>query len=587
MTLNNFEEIVNEDCYFPLYCKKQKTSRNILLTRKYLKEKNLLAIPFDKGIGFCLMKVATYQRKINEIIHLPQFEKIIPKRKNEKHPVVKEEEKVLSLLKRLKDEKKISESLFFKLKPTGSQPPRLYGLAKVHKKDIPVRPVLSMPGSAYHKVALQVAEWLSVVNECDINLSSKTIADSLGDIILEDDDVIVSFDVSSLYTNVPVQEAISDCTNLLFSGRYQQPPVDKSTFKELLTICSCDVIMLTNDGYYRQIDGLAMGSPPAPLVANGWLSKFDSVIRDNASLFSRYMDDIIREINRSRVKAKLKEINELHPSLKFTIEEEINGSISFLDMKISRVNGKLSSTWYTKPTDTGLTMNFHSLAPLKYKRSVVAGLVHRIFRSCSTWNNFHNSLEKAKSLLCNNQYPPAFYEPIIKRTLEKIVGVQPVDEEKKDEVEMEDAKLVFIEYRGKVSDNFERSLKKCNAPCKVVFTLRKVKTCLPSLKSTIDKTLRSGVVYKITCSRCDACYVGQTSRHLLSRIREHRLKSSPVGAHFISCNHVLTKDDVIILATSLKSPAHLMTLEALWIDEIKPSLNTKDEYRSRTLTIKM
>ena len=76
--------------------------------------------------------------------------------------------------------------------------------------------------------------------------------------------------------------------------------------------------MLTNDGYYRQIDGLAMGSPPAPLVANGWLSKFDERIRDSSSLFSRYMDDIPREISRDRIQSKLTEINGLHPALNTT-----------------------------------------------------------------------------------------------------------------------------------------------------------------------------------------------------------------------------------------------------------------------------
>lgn len=89
-------------------------------------------------------------------------------RKNEKHPVLKEEEKIVHMLKELKDQNKITEKLFDKLKPTGSQPPRLYGLAKVHKPSTPLRPVLSMPGSAYYRVAKQVADWLSVVKECQI-----------------------------------------------------------------------------------------------------------------------------------------------------------------------------------------------------------------------------------------------------------------------------------------------------------------------------------------------------------------------------------------------------------------------------------
>ena len=58
-----------------------------------------------------------------------------------------------SILKQLHKDNLISEILYNKLKPVGSQPARLYGLAKVHKAAVPVQPVLSMPGSAYHKVA--------------------------------------------------------------------------------------------------------------------------------------------------------------------------------------------------------------------------------------------------------------------------------------------------------------------------------------------------------------------------------------------------------------------------------------------------
>ena len=191
-------------------------------------------------------------------------------------------------------------------------------------------------------------------------------------------------------------------------------------------------------------------------------------------------------------------------------------------------------------------------------------------------------MEKARTLLRNNQYPPTFYEPIIKKTLEKIVNAK-----EPTSVQENEEKLVFVEYRGKVSDQFKRSLQKCNVPAKVIFTLRKLKTCLPSLKPPVDKSLRSSVVYQICCPRCKACYVGQTGRHLLSRFKEHRRNSSPVGNHFSSCNCTVSIDDVTILAVSLKSVTHLITLEALWINEIKPSLNTKDEYKSRTLVIKI
>ena len=93
----------------------------------------------------------------------------------------------------------------------------------------------------------------------------------------------------------------------------------------------------------------------------------------------------------------------------------MNSNLPFLDMLIQNNNGKLTSTWYTKTTDTGLTMNFHSLAPDRYKRSVVSGMVHRILQACSTWKAVHESLEKAKKILTNNQYPPSFFDPIIKK----------------------------------------------------------------------------------------------------------------------------------------------------------------------------
>ena len=109
---------------------------------------------------------------------------------------------------------------------------------------------------------------------------------------------------------------------------------------------------------------------------------------------------------------------------------------------------------------------------------------------------------------------------------------------------------------------------------------------MPSLKPNVEKFLKRGVVYHIVCPRCLSCYVGQTTRHILNRIKEHSNKNAPVGNHFLKCHRTLTMNDVNILATSSRSAQYLMTLEALWIDKVKPNLNTKDEYKSRTLTIK-
>ena len=67
--------------------------------------------------------------------------------------------------------------------------------------------------------------------------------------------------------------------------------------------------MSTHEGYYRQVDGLAMGSPPAALIANGWLYKCYVEVRGDAKLYARYMDDIIRRIKRKEINNVL----ESHP----------------------------------------------------------------------------------------------------------------------------------------------------------------------------------------------------------------------------------------------------------------------------------
>ena len=336
-----------------------------------------------------------------------------------------------------------------------------------------------------------------------------------------------------------------------------------------------------------------MGSPPAPHLANGWLSQFDADIRGEAKLYFRYMDDILTNNKKNTVDQKLLAINMLHPSLTFTIEREQNGSLPMLDMRIINVEGNLSSTWYSKPSDTGLIMNYHALAPKKYKRAVVTGFVHRIYRSCSNWNNFHDSVEKAKVILKRNQYPPDFYEPIIRDTLTRIIA--PEEKPREEEEEAEKPFLIFLQYRGKCTESYARDIRRLStssvvtkAPCKIIFTLKKLRTILPSLKEPVEKFLRSRLVYKITCSHCNVCYVGKTSRHLQVRFKEH-LKNGPVKSHLEQCVGGITRDNVDILGATSRGETYLLTLEALWIRELKPFLNAQDTMKSRDLklTIKL
>ena len=81
-----------------------------------------------------------------------------------------------------------------------------------------------------------------------------------------------------------------------------------------------------------------------------------------------------------------------------------------------------------------------------------------------------------------------------------------------------------------------------------------------------------------------ACYVGQTTRHLITRFKEHVGKRGLLKKHFEECDIVPSVDLLEVLGRARGEK--LLTLEALFISELKPKLNTKDEYRSRELKLK-
>ena len=94
------------------------------------------------------------------------------------------------------------------------------------------------------------------------------------------------------------------------------------------------------------------------------------------------------------------------------------------------------------------------------KGGVVSGFVHRIHRACSTWQNFHRGLVKAKKVLEKNQYPSNFYEPIIRDTIEKIV----LKTGKKEEDDQQESYRIKLQYRGFATEQFVKRLKESGAP---------------------------------------------------------------------------------------------------------------------------
>ena len=77
---------------------------------------------------------------------------------------------------------------------------------------------------------------------------------------------------------------------------------------------------------------------------------------------------------------------------------------------------------------------------------------------------------------------------------------------------------------------------------------------LPPLKPPVEWSMRSDVVYQITCMHCQMRYVGQTDRHLITRFKEHRDSSAlPVAMHFADCDLKVKEEDIVIQGSTNKS----------------------------------
>ena len=135
--------------------KQTPSDKGVEKARKYLKSNGLVAVPYDKGVGFCVMRKDTYENRLSDALDSNQFSKS----KGTSDAIVLKIERDINkelLAMRKKDE--ISESLYTRMRSTGGQPARLYGLAKVHKVNTPLRPVLSLPGSSYYNLNKVLAE---------------------------------------------------------------------------------------------------------------------------------------------------------------------------------------------------------------------------------------------------------------------------------------------------------------------------------------------------------------------------------------------------------------------------------------------
>ena len=201
-------------------------------------------------------------------------------------------------------------------------------------------------------------------------------------------------------------------------------------------------------------------------------------------------------------------------------------------------------------------------------------------------------METNRAQWLTNQYPENWSTKVAADALCKIIEGKgkPLGSERCLSIQSpKDVKppMPLVHFRGNQSQYFANRLRKLTN-VQVVFTKRKLVSCLASLNSAFSYDLNSRVVYKLSCSGCTFTYGGQTVRHLATRIEEHKKADSPVGLHLQQCQFEGKSADLSCeIIDRSNNQRKMLTLEAIHIRKEKPGLNTRDDFRSRVLTLKI
>ena len=232
---------------------------------------------------------------------------------------------------------------------------------------------------------------------------------------------MVSFDVVSLFTAIPVDKACD----------YIRKKLDEDTTLNSRTKLNTDEIIslleftlsnnyfMFNDSVYKQIHGCAMGSPVSLVVANLCMEVIEqSAIAASTTppkVWTRYVDDSFVIIKEHFVSKFHDNLNAVDPKISFTIETENNGQISFLDTLITRKNGAVTISVYRKPTHTDRYLDFKSHHELKHRISTASTLLNRALNLPSTAEGVRKELTHVSNALKSNGYPSATISNILKK----------------------------------------------------------------------------------------------------------------------------------------------------------------------------
>ena len=405
---------------------------------------------------------------------------------------------------------------------------------------------------------------------------------------------MVSFDVESLFTNIPLDETINICVDRLYTRKKKVKGLLKRHFKELLMLATKSSCFLFNGVYYSQLDGVAMGSPLGPTLANlflayheeKWLN--DCPVQFKPLYYRRYVDDIFLMFqNKSQVLKFLRYMNSRHQNIRFTVEEEENGSLSFLDIKITRNGDKLMTSIHRKKTFSGVYLNYDSFLPRDYKRGLISTLLYRAYTLCSDYNSIHEEISKLKTIWQKNNFPLSFIDRCVKKFFDKLFVKRKTPAQASNKKEA----MICLLFLGKISIQVKKKLRQIfrevapNIHPRIVFKSPNRLRNSFSFKDKLPQNLDSMLLYKFTCNACNCVYIGETKRHYQVRAYEHlgvsilienllsynENSATAVRQHCHDCDHPASMDNFQVVGHA-NNKFHLRLKESLLTGVVKPTI---------------
>ncbi|KAL9963118.1 hypothetical protein ACROYT_G032293 [Oculina patagonica] len=238
---------------------------------------------------------------------------------------------------------------------------------------------------------------------------------------IPDDYKLVSFDVKSLFTSIPLQLALQ-CTETAIQQSTVTLPLPTEDIMDLLNLCLTSTYFQYNGKHYKQLHGTAMGSPVSVVVAEIVMQNIEeralATCRQTIPLWLRYVDDTFTAVHKDEIDDFHKHLNEQNADIQFTREIEENGKLPFLDCLVSRDNNKIRTTVYRKPTHTDRLLDETSYNPTSHKATTIKTLTRRAQLVCDTPDSLSDENKYLDRVFHKNNYNTDFIRRNTHRTTE-------------------------------------------------------------------------------------------------------------------------------------------------------------------------